>query len=339
MNQKILVSLAVLAILGGGTWWLALKGQEASLSSKGGVRTETGSYAGKKILYVDSYHEGYDWSDELTQGIKSGLQGSGIQLEIVRMDTKRNTDEAFKMDAALRAKKAIETFKPDVLLLSEDNAFKYVVKEYYRDAALPVVFSGLNWDASVYGAPYTNTTGMVEVSLTNQIIDQLKGFARGSRLGYLSADNETERKNLTYYNSLLGITFQKAYFVKDYSAWKEKFKQLQGEVDIVIFENNAGIEGWDEEGAKTFALAETKVPVGTTNPWIMNYALLGITKVAGEQGEWSADAALKILNGATPASIPVVKNKRGNLMVNLSLADKLRVTFAPSVLKNAEVVR
>ncbi len=339
--MKKFVWLLVIIIIYAGVWWLfGHPGfQFTSTITDKETPVATKKYADKKVLYVDSYHEGYAWSDGVTRGVRSVIDPSGAQLKIMRMDTKQHPEEDFKKAAALKVKAEIENFQPDVLIVSDDNAFSYIVKEYYRDAELPVVFSGLNWDAGVYGAPYKNTTGMVEVSLTNQIIDQLKVFTKGTRLGYISANNETERKNLTYYGSLLGINFDKSYFVNNFTEWKRDFKKLQGEVDMIIFENNAGIADWNDEEAKAFALTETKIPVGTTNDWIMNYALLGITKLPEEQGEWSAEAALKILSGATPASIPVVKNKKGNLMVNLKMAEKLGVIFAPSVLKNAQIIK
>lgn len=297
----------------------------------------TPKYTGKKIVYVDSYHAGYEWSDGITAGIEKVLEGSGAELRIIRMDTKNNTSEDFKKAAAVKARDEINTFAPDVLIASDDNAFKYLVQEYYKDAALPVVFSGLNWDASVYGAPYTNTTGMVEVSLTTQIIDHLKPFAKGSRLGYLSADTETERKNLTYYEKLFGLKFTKAYFVKDMAAWKKAFLALQTETDLVIFENNAGITDWNDKEAEDFAKSTIRVPVGTTNPWTMKESVFGITKIPNEQGEWSADAALLILDGTPPRDIPIVKNEKGTLIINLGLAEKLNIIFPPNILKNAQV--
>lgn len=331
--RNILIALVVLAIAGGGAY-VYLSKKEATLA----VMPSAGKYAGKKVFYVDSYYDDYDWSQGITRGIKSVLDGTGAVLRIYRMDTKRHPDEAWKQKAAAEAKAEIEAFNPDVLLVSDDNAFKYVVMPFYRDSLLPVVFSGLNWDASAYGAPYKNTTGMIEVSLTNQIVDHLKEYARGGRIGYLSADTETEHKNLDYYDKLLNLKFEKAYFVKTMADWRSAFSRLQNEVDMVIFENNAGIADWDIPAATAFAEKNTKVPVGTTNPWIMNYALLGITKIPDEQGEWQAEAALRIFDGAKPSDIPLVRNKRGNLMVNLKIARKLSVLFAPSILKNASQV-
>ncbi len=299
----------------------------------------TNKFAGKKIVFVDSYHEGYEWSDGITTGIKKVLGGSGIELHIIRMDTKNNTSEDFKKAAALKAFGEISAFNPDVLIAADDNAFKYLIKEYYKDAALPVVFCGLNWDASVYGAPYSNTTGMVEVSLTTQIIDHLKPFAKGARLGYLSADTETEHKNLSNYEKIFGLKFEKTYFVKDMASWKNAYNALQTETDIIIFENNAGITDWNDNEAKDFALANIKVPVGTTNAWTMEESVFGITKIPNEQGEWSAATALQILAGTLPKNIPLVKNEKGELIINLGLAEKLNIVFPPNILKNAKVTQ
>lgn len=86
------------------------------------------SLAGKKVLFIDSYHEGYGWSDGITTGIKTGLQDSGVELKVIRMDTKRNTGDAFKKEAALKAKAEIEAFKPDVVIASDDNASKFLIE-------------------------------------------------------------------------------------------------------------------------------------------------------------------------------------------------------------------
>jgi hypothetical protein len=137
------------------------------------------TYKGKKILYINSYHEGYEWSDGVTKGIQSILDNTDIELKIILMDTNRNTSEDFKKQAGLKAKKAIEDFKPDVVIASDDNAFKYVIMPYYKNVELLVVFCGLNWDTAIYDAPYTNTTGMIEVALIPQLLKRLRLYPRG----------------------------------------------------------------------------------------------------------------------------------------------------------------
>ncbi|MDY6987921.1 MAG: ABC transporter substrate binding protein [Thermodesulfobacteriota bacterium] len=295
------------------------------------------AYGGKKILYVNSYHEGYAWSDEITAGIQSVLKGTDIHLKILDMDTKRNTSEEFKNEAGSAAKRTIDAFNPDIVITSDDNAFKYVIMPYYRDAGLPVVFCGLNWDASIYGAPYKNTTGMIEVALIPQLLEQLRQYTRGDRVGYLAADVLTARKEGEYYRKLFKLAIQEVY-VKTFDEWKAAFVDIQKDIDMLIVGNNAGINDWDDKGAAVFAQKNTKIPTGVIYNWLMPYSLLGFTKVEKEQGEWAARAALRILDGTSPSDIPVVRNKEGNLILNLAIADRLGVVFSLSMVRNATII-
>lgn len=313
--------------------------QDESPEMKNITKDTEKKFEGKKILYLDSYHEGYEWSDGITEGIWSILNNTGVEFKIHRMDTKRNNSDDFKKQAGSDARSVIDEFKPDVLIAADDNAFQYVIMPFYKNAQQPVVFCGLNWDASIYDAPYQNTAGMVEVSLTPQIISYLKQYSKGERIGYLSADTETERKNKMYYIKLFNINFTKTYYVKTQEEWKSAFLRLQDEVDLLIFENNAGINDWNESEGEAFALNNTRIPVGTTNPWIMKYSLLGLTKVAKEQGEWSAQTSLLILEGKNPSDIPIVTNKKGNSYLNLKMANALGIVIDPDLLRNAEIIK
>ncbi len=302
-------------------------------------QTYAGGYEGKKILYINSYHEGYEWSDGEEKSVKSVLNNTGVELKIYRMDTKRNDTDAFGREAGLAAKTIIEEFKPDVVITTDDPAFMYVIMPYYRDAELPFVFSGINWDVSIYGAPYKNTAGMIEVSLTPKLISLLKEYKKGDRIGFMAGNTSTDRKNAEYYTKLFSINFTRRFHVNTFEEWKEAFLKLQDEVDVVILENNAGIKNWDNKEAEAFVLNNTKIPAGATQKHMTPYSLIGITKIAEEQGEWSAQTALQILNGTHPSDIPLVTNKKGELFVNLKIANKLDVVVNPELLKNAEIIR
>ena len=218
----VLLGLILLAIISGCT---STQNQTKNvIASEKPIKT----YEGKKILYIDSYHEGYEWSDGITRGIENILNDTGVELKILRMDTKRNDTEEFGKQAGLRAKSVIEDFKPDVVIISDDPAFKYLLMPYYRDAALPFVFCGINWDVSIYGAPYNNTAGMIEVSLTPKLITFLKEYSRGDRLGFIAGNTSTDRKNVQYYKKLFNITFTKIYHVNTFEEWKKSFLKSSG---------------------------------------------------------------------------------------------------------------
>ncbi len=320
----------------------AVSGCTTPLSSPKDVKagkTSGTAYEGKKILFIDSYNSGYEWSDGIQKGIQSILNNSGVELRIFRMDTKRNDSEEFGNEAGLKAKSIIEDFKPDVVIACDDPAFKYVIMPYYRNASLPFVFCGVNWDVSLYGGPYNNTAGMLEVSLTPRLISYLKEYSKGERIGYIAGNTTTDRKNAYYYNTLFKINFTRKYYADTFEDWKTDFQNLQNEVDIVILENNAGIRNWDNKEAEAFVLDNSRIPGGATNTWMPQYSLIGMTKVPEEQGEWSARTALRILNGTRPSDIPVVTNKQGKLTVNLKIADKLGIIINPSLLRNAEIIQ
>jgi hypothetical protein len=287
------------------------------------------NYSGKKILHIDSYHAGFDWSDGIVQGVRDVLEKSEVELKVVHMDTKRNASEEFIKSAALKVKAVIEKFKPDVVIASDDNASKYLIVPYYKNADLPVVFCAVNWDASVYGFPCKNVTGMVEVALIPEIIKHLKRYAKGSSIGFIAADRLSAKKEYRYHHKLLNIGYTQAYFAKNFQEWKKLFLKLQDEVDMAIMLNHVGIIGWNAGQAQTFVENHIKIPMGARNSWDMPFSLIGIVNIPEEQGAWAARAALKILEGVPPSKIPLTRNKQGKLFFNPRIGKKLGITTPP----------
>jgi ABC-type uncharacterized transport system substrate-binding protein len=295
-------------------------------------------YKGKKVLWVDSYHEGYEWSDGLEAGIRDVLFESGVDLRIHHMDTKRNDSEAFGRTAGLRAKAVLDEFKPDVVIATDDNAQKYLVVPYLKNTDMPVAFSGVNWDASMYGYPCRNVTGMVEVELVEKQVTLLREFAKGDRIGYISGDVETERKIVDFYNKAFFNGEMQVYLVKRFEDFKQEFLRAQQQVDMLYFYNYIGIQGWEGEAAEEFLAQHTRIPTGSPNPFMAPYVMYTMAKLPEEQGSHAALTALKILDGMKPSSIPVVTNRRSKLTVNVKMANAAGIVVPVSILKNATVI-
>ncbi|ALG66658.2 ABC transporter substrate-binding protein [Beggiatoa leptomitoformis] len=295
---------------------------------------------GKKILFVDSYNKDFEWSNGILQGIQQTLaaQAPTVTLHTFHMDTKQHPDESSILAAVNNARAEIDRFKPDVVITCDDNAVKYLLVPYYKDVDLPVVFCGVNWDASIYGLPYRNATGMLEISLMGEIVQHLKQYAKGDKIGYL-AEDATSRKNTKYTEKLFNIHYNKVYFVKSVEEFKEKFIQLQTEVDMLIIDNINNLKGLNKDELSTFVVENIKIPSGTDLVWNADYCLIVLGKIPEEQGEWATETALKILAGAKPSDIPIVQNKRGKLYINLKLGNKLHIPFSPALLKMAEIIK
>jgi ABC-type uncharacterized transport system substrate-binding protein len=293
---------------------------------------------GKTVLFVNSYHQGYAWSDGEEAGTRQVLAGAGVKLDFYRMDTKRHGDDKWMKDQIQKVKAYIEQHRPDVVIVSDDSAAKAMVQNF-KNVSLPWVFCGVNWDASVYGLPFKNATGMNEVALTGQLVDALKAYAKGGRVGFLTVDTDVERTEGRYYHDHLKLKFAAEKYVKTFADWKESFQRMQGEVDVLLLGNFAGINDWNEAAAAAFAAEHSRIPSGAMYDFMMPYAMLGMTKIAEEQGIWAGKTALAILKGTPPSAIPVTANKEAKLYLNVKLASKAGIVFKPDLVKNAEILK
>lgn len=323
--------------------------------------------AKSKVLYVESYHQGYPWSDGIRRGVYETLgykidpafnvlnaSDSTVILKVHAMDTKRFTGmelpsnaspediqkakDLYSKEAAKRAKEVIDTWQPDVVIASDDHASKYLIKPYYRGGDLPFVFCGLNWDASLYGLPCDNVTGMVEVALIPSLIKTMKPYAQGDRLGFLGGNSTTDHKEVAHLLEVFDLEFQPV-LAEDFNAWQEGFLKLQDEVDMIILHTTSAVKHFDLDEACAFVNEQTKIPTGCIQQNERTLALVGYTKSPHEQGTWAARTALRILAGTSPKDIPVVTNRKADVYLNLSLAEKLGVHFPLALVKKAQLVR
>jgi hypothetical protein len=296
-------------------------------------------YANKRVFILHSYDDEYTWTHSLNEAIKSVLSSSSVQSIIFYMNTKEYSSETDKLAVARMAKLQIDKFKPDVVITSDDNAVKYVLMPYYKNSTIPFVFCGINWDASVYGLPYKNATGMLEIGLVSEIVKNLQEHAKGTRIGYLAMEGFTERRVAEYYGRHLGRPLEKSYFPNSFSEWKENFLSLQQEVDLLLLMSPKGIKDFDMQQAQNFVETNIKIPVGATLSWMAPMSLLGIVLRPEEQGAWAAQTALKIRGGQLPSNIPITRNREGTLFINMKIAKKLGITFKSSLLKVAKILR
>ncbi len=302
------------------------------------LQVSSASAAKKKVLYVNSYHLEYTWSADITTGIQSILDDrDDVELKIFHMDTKRKNSKESKKAAALKAKELIDSWKPDVVIASDDNAAKYLIAPYYKGADLPFVFCGLNWDASVYGFPARNVTGMVEVSQIPQILKQLKPYTKGERIGFIGQDITTARKEAKAFRDIFKMKMIERY-AETFDEWKDHFQALQRDVDLLLIHNATGMRGWDQQAAERLVFNQTRIPSGTTNSANFRIALISHIKIGAEQGEYAAKAALEILAGKSPEDIPVVTNKNARIYLNMKLAKKMKIKFPMELIENAHLI-
>lgn len=299
---------------------------------------QTEFWRGKKILWVDSYYSDYEWSNGIERAIREGLQGSGVELKIVHMDTKRHLGEDFHRQAGRRAWKIIQEYRPDVVIASDDNAQRFLVVPYLKGSDLAVVFIGVNQDLALYGYPCNNITGMIEDELAEELVMHLRASAKGTRAGIMGPAVHTMRVVADQYNKQLFDGQLRYYWVNSFSEFKETFLRAQQEVDLLLFRNYSGITDWNAAEAESFVNAHVRIPTGSVLPWMQPFNLFTIAKLPEEHGKYAATTALRILGGALPADLPVVRNRLAHLVINLKMAKPAGIVLPVSLLQTAEII-
>lgn len=300
-----------------------------------------------RVLLVHSYHFNYPWTRGINQAVASyfnlQLDHSGhvvsdqpgpVELKIVYMDTKRRTDTEFIRAAALKAKDVIDQWKPEVVIISDDNAAKYLVLPYYHSSPLSIVFCGINWSADEYNFSAANITGMVEVQLVDQLVEIMKIYSKGERVAFLKGDDPSARKEAGFYEKNYGLRLDKR-FVRSYADWKSEFLRLQQEADMILLGNTATIADWDKEAALRFVRANTSVPTGNWDKWMAPYSLITVATKPEEQGRWAAEQAMRIVQGVSPGDIPITKNREAQVYLNMSIANAMDIVFPMELVNQA----
>jgi len=299
----------------------------------------TGRAYAAKCLFISSYHQGYAWSDGVENGVRSVLEGR-CEVRQFDMDAKHLKEDKILEQKALEAKALIESWQPDVVITADDEAAKYLIMPLYKHHTLPFVFCGINWTVEEYGFPYRNTTGMVEVAPVEPLFDKVETLLPNHGRGfYLGANTPPERKNFQRLREVAerrGLSLEHR-LVDTTDAWLAEFRAAQN-YDFVILGSNSGINDWDS--AKTLGevnRASRRLSL-TNHEWMMPYAIIGLTKVPEEQGEWAAHTALSILDGVDPLSIPIVPNRKWDIWVNLLLAETAGLHLPKPLLQKAKRV-
>jgi len=289
-----------------------------------------------RCLYVSSYHHGYAWNDGIERGITQVLKDR-CTLDYFYMDTKRNKGEAFARSAGLKAKAYIEKTAPDIVIAADDNASRYLIKPFFRDAALPVIFCGINHTIEPYGYPYRNTTGMIEISPVKPLLKYIQHARSVHQAIFLAADVPTQHKEFDLNKEVYqerGIAIEPV-FVRNMHDWLAAYRDAAGKTDLLVLGNSSGISDWDDNRAMEAALSLTGMATVTNYEWMSRYAVLSLIKLPEEQGEWAAEAALAVLDGIAIETIPVVVNRRWKAIINTTLLQRNKISLPQAVMLKA----
>ncbi|SON48766.1 ABC transporter substrate-binding protein [Vibrio tapetis] len=120
----------------------------------------------KSMVFVHSYHFGYPWVQEYRSGFFDTLDK--MEVAEFQMDTKRRAPDEFKAIAEQAWSFVIKN-APDVVVVSDDNALKYLGPRL-SEQGIPFFFMGVNANPRNY-IPITDTvSGVLERPLVRRSV-------------------------------------------------------------------------------------------------------------------------------------------------------------------------
>ncbi len=318
--------------------------------------------AKSRLLVVSSYHREYLWSQDTNRGVTAALiefgylddqgqadaftrddmvESSRAVARKMWMDTKRKTTKADINAAVGRVLQAAEEFKPDVILLGDDNAANYVGNQFI-DTETPVVFWGVNGVPLKYGLldslekPGHNVTGVYQAGYLMEGVQFLKKLLPDVKtMGVLSDDSPTGRskaKELTLMmeKGALPIAVTEVVITGSEAEWKAKALELDKKVDAFFIVNHntlkdAAGKAVDPMRVGSWFLNTIRKPsVAHERQFVTEGFLCAVDDSGFKQGFEAVRIADRILaKGEKPEAISVYAPSRGKFLVNRVRAEML----------------
>jgi two-component sensor histidine kinase/ABC-type uncharacterized transport system substrate-binding protein len=289
-----------------------------------------------RILVLHSYHRGYKWTDDISEGIEKVLKESGVPFKLTYeyMDTKKvfNEDYLELLKNLLREKYHKVGF--DLIIGTDDNAFDFLLQN--RDnvfAGAPVVFCGTNFLDESRLEGRTGFTGVSEdPDFRNNIETILRLHPKVKKIAFIT-DVTTSGK--TFHGKLQEIIPDYPslgwMILKDLSM--EALLDILGRLEndtVVLFslfardKREIFYEYYDSVQLITEA---SPVPVYGMSDISLGYGIVGGVLTSGFfQGQEAGYLALRVMRGEPAETIPVVRDSPNHFMFDKKVLDQFHIS-------------
>jgi PAS domain S-box-containing protein len=279
----------------------------------------------RRVLILNSYHPGYQWTDDETRGVLAALGGSprDIQVYIEYMGTKWASAPNYFQQLREAYATKFQKLRFDVIVATDDDALRFLLQ--YREAVfgrIPTVFCGVNdFDpAQLRDRPLY--TGVNEVADFRGGLDlALRLHPATRRIVAISDSSISGRKIRAQFERVVpGYADRIAFeFLGDgpVEAVLDRVARLPADslvFHLVYFSDTNGKIINNDETAALVSRA-SHVPVYGAWEFSLGHGIVGGKLLAGrDQGVLAGGMARRVLEGVRVEDIPVVMNSPSRFM-------------------------
>ena len=303
----------------------------------------------KNILYLNSYHNGYAWSDNLLEGFKERIMDSpySIMLQVEYLDSKKFPyDEAIDHVIDLFKRKFSNT-DFDLIAVSDNDAFNFI-RSYGEDLfpGVPVVFVGVNDFApsSINGREMTGVTETFDVASNIRLaLEMHPNLKQMIVIGDESVTGNAIRKQV-----IEGIpTIDKGLKVQFWTDLPHKeiirrVKQVDRDTFFYFIPMYREIDGQFYSAQELLRKVHdnTSAPLFSNWRFLLGHGILGGRLISGlTDGRLAAELGLQILDGTPASELPVISQSTSPWAFDYNELKRLHLSESrlpePAVMINA----
>jgi PAS domain S-box-containing protein len=283
----------------------------------------------RHILLLNSYHQGFKWTDDEVRGVLSGFahQSETPKVYIEYMGSKWNADPAYldQLRHTYRQKYAAIPF--DVVIATDNDAFDFL--RAHRDeifGRVPTVFCGVNFfqPNALDGIDLcTGTSETVDFKANLDLLLRLHPAVK--RIALITDTSVTgqhilreARTFIPSYEQRLSFVFFNDLPVEDLLTELARLSDDTLVLYTIFFRDNANRVFEYDESIALISQA-SRAPVYGTWDFSLGHGIVGGKLTTGfDQGRVAAELAGRILRGEQPANIPVVMENPSRFMFDYS---------------------
>lgn len=299
----------------------------------------------KEVLLIHSYHKGYIWTDDISKTIEKNFKPlKDVELTTIYMDTKRIDTPEYITNLAKLYKQQFEDRKFDLIIISDNNAFDFMIKYHeYLFKDVPVVFCGINnFDKVLLHENdmkdiMTGVAEEVDVEKNIELISKLHPNLKNLLIiNDKSATGNAVKRDL---NPIIE-KYQKKFNIEytdnlEISNLKKKVSNLDKKNSVILF-----VLLFKDTTGKYFTYKQSfqevkkvsEVPIYGLWDFYLNDGIVGgLLTSAVAQGEAVSKMALEILNGKKTTDIPILEKSPNLYMFDYNELKKFDINISDYV--------
>ena len=299
----------------------------------------------KEVLLIHSYHKGYVWSDDISKTIEKNFEEhKNIELTTVYMDAKRIDDSSYLENLSRLYKQQFEGRKFDLIIVSDNNAFDFMIKYYeFLFKNIPVLFCGIN---NFHKVLLDENDMYKYMSGVSEKVDLEKNFELISKLHpklkNLLIINDTSNTGYAIKRDLEPIIqkYKKKYNIEytddlEIKNLQKKVSNLDKENSVILF-----VLLFKDTTGKFFTHKQSfdevkrvsQVPIyGLWDFYLNNGIVGGLLTSAIVQGENISKMAFDVLNGKKITDIPILEKSPNLYMFDYNELKKFNLDVSEHV--------